>query len=153
MSPELDKKLCEDFPELYRDRYADTRTTCMCWGFSCGDGWEPIIRKLSEQLVFLAKAEGVDVRASQVKEKYGTLRFYTWGGTDIMQACISAAERKSEQTCETCGEDGRARSNGWVATLCAKHAYARNYALSDWEANEIGVTDHVREKSDDHLDT
>ena len=51
MSPELDKKLCEDFPELFRDRHGDMRTTAMCWGFSCGDGWEPLIRSLCETLM------------------------------------------------------------------------------------------------------
>jgi len=46
---ELDEALCKDFPLLYRDRNASMRSTCMCWGFP-GDGWEPIIRELSEKL-------------------------------------------------------------------------------------------------------
>lgn len=44
MNKELDEKLCKDFPEIFRDRHGDTRTTAMCWGFDCGDGWEPVIR-------------------------------------------------------------------------------------------------------------
>jgi len=50
MSPELDKKLVESFPNLYKDRYADMRTTCLCWGFEHGDGWFQILWDVSEKL-------------------------------------------------------------------------------------------------------
>ena len=49
MDKELDKKLVEDFPLLYADRGRSMRETCMCWGFPA-DGWEPLIRELSEKL-------------------------------------------------------------------------------------------------------
>lgn len=68
-----DKALCKDFPKLYAQRGLSPRETCMCWGFSCGDGWEPIIRRLS------AKLEAAGAVAVQVKEKFGTLRFYIEG--------------------------------------------------------------------------
>jgi hypothetical protein len=51
MSPELDKKLCEEFPEIFKDRYGDMQQTAMCWGFECGDGWYGIIRFLCRQLM------------------------------------------------------------------------------------------------------
>ena len=73
MTEELDEKLCADIPEIFRDRHA----TAMCWGFP-GDGWEPIIRQCCERLMYIAKLEGVEPPvATQVKEKFGTLRFYT----------------------------------------------------------------------------
>lgn len=56
MKHELDEALCRDFPLLYRDRHGDMRNTCMVWGFSCGDGWEPIIREASEKLETLIRA-------------------------------------------------------------------------------------------------
>lgn len=149
MHKELDEALVRDFPELYADRYADMQTTAMCWGFECNAGWEPLIRKLSEQLTFLAKVERVEVKASQVKEKYGTLSFYTHGATEIMQACIHEAERISSQTCEECGKYGRLRDKGWLATLCAKHAYENNYPIDDWEAKELGVTEYNKEKDEE----
>ena len=49
MDQELDRKLVEDFPLLYRNRYGDMRTTCMVWGFP-GRGWFDIIYELSEKL-------------------------------------------------------------------------------------------------------
>lgn len=49
MNEELDKKLCTDFPLLYRDRRANMKRTCMCWGFP-GTGWHDLIRDLSSKL-------------------------------------------------------------------------------------------------------
>lgn len=49
MREDLDKQLVMDFPLLYADRHGSAQETCMCWGFP-GDGWEPVIRELSEKL-------------------------------------------------------------------------------------------------------
>lgn len=46
MQKELDKILCEKYPEIFRDRNGNPMTTAMCWGFSCGDGWFNIIDSL-----------------------------------------------------------------------------------------------------------
>ena len=118
MRKELDEKLVKDFPLLYKDRYADMRSTCMCWGFDCGDGWEPLIRSLSEKLEPLIqklidenkekypKIIEDHPRASQVKEKFGTLRFYMMTSTDEMEDIIGEYERMSENICEFCGASG-----------------------------------------------
>lgn len=50
MSPELDKKLVQKYPKIFADRYADMKTTCMCWGFECGDGWYWLIDSLCSNL-------------------------------------------------------------------------------------------------------
>jgi len=59
-------------------------------------------------------------RASQVKEKFGTLRFYMTHTTDKMDKLIGEAEKLSEVTCENCGEPGTLRQDGWWRTLCDK---------------------------------
>jgi hypothetical protein len=59
-------------------------------------------------------------RASQVKEKFGTLRFYLTHGTDEMYAITDEAERRSASTCEACGKPGKLRGRGWLYTRCAK---------------------------------
>ena len=51
MSPDLDKKLCEELPEIFKNRYGDKRSTAMCWGFDVGDGWYGILRFLCQQLM------------------------------------------------------------------------------------------------------
>ena len=43
MRRELDSQLCEKYPLIFKDRNADMRTTAMCWGLECGDGWYNII--------------------------------------------------------------------------------------------------------------
>lgn len=128
MSPELDKKLVEDFPLLFSDRYKPMTETCMCWGFAVEDGWEPIIREAAEKLEHLIQnfvKEHPDrdyPRASQVKEKFGTLRFYLTSGTDEMWNIVSEAEQKSETTCEVCGHIGELVEGGWLQTLCEEHS-------------------------------
>ncbi len=125
MREELDRKLCEDFPLLYRDRNAGMQSTCMCWGFP-GDGWEPLIRRLSEKLesaiAALPEEEREHYRASQVKEKFGTLRFYMNASTDEMEQWIGEAEHESGRACETCGEPGKVRGKGWLRASCEEHA-------------------------------
>ena len=46
MRDELDAKLCEQYPKIFADRNAPMATTCMCWGFCCGNGWYNIIDQL-----------------------------------------------------------------------------------------------------------
>jgi len=43
MRTELDEALCAKYPLIFKDRNADMRTTAMCWGLECGDGWYNII--------------------------------------------------------------------------------------------------------------
>jgi hypothetical protein len=60
--------------------------------------------------------------AVQVKEKFGTLRFYVDGATDIQYNYIEFAEMMSGRTCEVCGKPGQTYYMGWHRTLCNEHA-------------------------------
>jgi len=60
--------------------------------------------------------------ASQVKEKFGGLRFYVNGATDKHWNFISVAENMSYRTCEECGAPGKTYTDGWHRTLCDIHA-------------------------------
>jgi hypothetical protein len=58
-------------------------------------------------------------RASQVKEKYGGLRFYMTSFTDEMDALINEAESQCYSLCEDCGKTGElCTDGGWYRTLC-----------------------------------
>ena len=50
MTRELDEKLVKKYPKIFADRYADMKTTAMCWGFECGDGWYTLIDRLCSHL-------------------------------------------------------------------------------------------------------
>lgn len=114
------EKLVQAFPKLYRNVGGDPRKTCMAWGFECGDGWFQLIWDLSAQLEPLVV--GTDRCAMQVKEKFGTLRFYVTNSTDQIEELISEAEDRSETTCEVCGsQDATASKGPWITTRCKEH--------------------------------
>lgn len=127
MSPELDKKLCEKYPKIFADRFKPMNETAMCWGFECGDGWYDILEAACSQIQHHIEWKNRDgekvhqVVAEQVKEKFGTLRFYTRGGDDYTQGVISMAEAMSGRVCEECGSPGETGGKGWISTLCDKH--------------------------------
>ena len=179
MKSELDKQLCERYPKIFADRYADMTTTAMCWGFDCGDGWFNLLDQLCAQIQHYidwrqdqyARAEGYNqalalaqagfpaklteyftygmvpdantlknvefeiarnqprqlpdlvqqVLATQVKEKYGTLRFYYDGGDDHISGMVTLAEAMSSVTCERCGAPGETSDGSWTETVCKTH--------------------------------
>jgi predicted RNA-binding Zn-ribbon protein involved in translation (DUF1610 family) len=92
------------------------------FSFECGDGWFDIIKNLSEKIEDYNRQLPEDaepIRAVQVKEKYGTLRFYTNYGTEEIFDLIELAEKQSEFVCEKCGATGILREeNGWFYTSC-----------------------------------
>lgn len=127
MRQELDEALVRDFPNLYANRHS--KKAPLCWGFECGDGWEPLIRALSVEveaiIAALPKRQRANTKATQVKEKFGTLRFYLSGGNDAIYAAIERAEKVSAVTCEECGCAGKIRSGGWIRVLCDAHEEER----------------------------
>ena len=127
MDKELDKRLVEEFPNLYKNRNASPQTTCMCWGFTCGDGWFELIYDLSSKLedliLQLPESEKQECAAAQCKEKFGGLRFYIDGATEEMHDLISEAEDLSFHICEFCGAKGKRENlKGWITTVCEEHA-------------------------------
>lgn len=74
------EKFMSRFPILFQDRKKSMQETCMCWGIECPKGWWHILDQLCTVLEFhnmeFVKNYGVAIVADQVKEKFGTLRFY-----------------------------------------------------------------------------
>jgi len=134
MKPELDELLCQRYPKIFANRHGDPKKTLMCWGFECGDGWFNIINQLcaniqhhvdwaQEQKEKYGRGEGCSqVVAVQIKEKFGTLRFYTDGGNDQTYGMTRMAESMSAVTCEECGAPGTRRGRSWIYTACDAHA-------------------------------
>lgn len=77
---EYGDKFMGRFPILFQERTKDMTQTCMCWGIECPKGWYHILEQLCTVLEFynmeFVKNYNVAIVADQVKEKYGTLRFY-----------------------------------------------------------------------------
>lgn len=202
MSPELDKKLVEKYPKIFANRFGNMKDTCMCWGFSCNDGWywlidslcsnlqwntdhnnksyviknttlrklipqlEWLIRKLpgkyninwkkqknpivilrgfllsklydwrkSLDFIYIESGRYPQIVASQVKEKFGGLRFYVEGASAEQYAIINWAESLSYHICEICGSTKNiGRTSGWITTLCEECALKGN--ITNWKINE-----------------
>src|ERR1035437_5490324 len=130
MKKELAEALTKDFPHIFAST-VDGREPWSMFGFECGDGWEPSIRKTAEKLEPLC-AELIDqdpdgfeigfYRTAQLKEKFGTGRWYLSGGTDEMFDLVEEWESTTENICETCGKPGKLRGDGWYYTACFDHA-------------------------------
>ena len=132
MDKKLVDKLAEKYPKLFQEYGKPPSESCMAWGCECGNGWYNILDDLFNQL-----SKYDDIILTQVKEKFGTLRFYyrteVWydnGNTvkltekeekiwnEIIRGVVSRCENESSQTCEKTGEYGFLHKKGaWLKTL------------------------------------
>jgi hypothetical protein len=128
MTPEKAQQLFDAFPFLYRGRVKPIEESLMSFGFECGEGWFDLIWTLSQKIEDAAKASGLNPQSdswpesTQVKEKFGTLRFHLNNHTEVMNDLISEAQEVSAKTCEICGNPGSRVVGRRVKTLCDIHA-------------------------------
>lgn len=122
------------------------------WGsyVRCGTGWYELLNDLDSKVAYLAP----DYEIHQVKEKYGTLRFYYDGPAkddmtkEIVRDLVAHAESLSSMICELCGSGAtqfrtkfdysvktRCRG-GWYKTLCNTCAIAEGYPEDKEEDEE-----------------
>ena len=88
--------------------------------------WENI--KEYKRLIEPLDVDSMQVRAVQVKEKFGGLRFYVHSSDDQIYGMIEMAEMMSYVTCEKCGQHGSLHRRGyWLKTLCPKCAKSMEY--------------------------
>lgn len=111
------KRLIEASPSLYGDRFC----------FECGDGWFSILLEASIKIESILQGYPKQIRddvvAMQVKEKYGTLRFYISYYTEELDEIIDSAEKASCSTCEVCGNLGKLRGTRWLYAACDEHTH------------------------------
>lgn len=121
---EIVKKYKYMFNHMSDSRYP------ISYGFSCDDGWNKILENL------ITKISEIDiykvVRIFQIKEKFGTLRFYIEftepqlpynniiiDYSDDIYKLITETEKLSAITCERCGKTpAKVTGKGWIKTLC-----------------------------------
>jgi hypothetical protein len=150
MKKELQDKLFEKYPKVFRQRDLPMQQTCMCWGITCGDGWYNILDVMCAEIQHhlehnASKDEGtISVEATQVKEKYGGLRFYYNGGDDLIRGLVCMAEGLSYCTCEECGSPGTQNDESWISTLCdsCRENIVETRKRSVEEAAQRFVEDH-----------
>ncbi len=135
MKQELDELLCTRYPLIFAERNRPITESCMGFGFSCGDGWFTLIDTLCARLQFETDRNGApQIVASQVKEKFGGLRFYVRSATEQQCGMIDMAESLSAHICEVCGHPGRVLVHGAVITRCPDHAPAGSVTQEEFLA-------------------
>ena len=126
----FEKHMTEQFSQMFTEPYG---------GFSCGEGWWPIIAELCHQIQHHInwknrQSEIVpQVVVRQIKEKFGGLRFYYDGGDDEISGMVSMAEAWASRSCETCGSPGKKREGGRIKTLCDHHEAERQQRKKEYE--------------------
>lgn len=106
-------KLIETYPKIFSGR---------CRYIECNNGWYNLLDSLCGviQHYLNQKPKINQVIAEQIKEKYGTLRFYYSGGDDYIRGLVSMTEYLSGCTCEICGNPGEYINKNWPKVRCEK---------------------------------
>lgn len=126
MDSKLQQALFDRYPEIFAERGESMTSTAMCWGIDTGDGWYDLIDVLCAMLQDDTRQGGApQVVATQVKEKYGGLRFYVRVADERQYAAIEFAEAMSLRLCEICGAPGKVNHAGWSMTRCDAHVRDR----------------------------
>ena len=172
MNAELEQKLFTKYPKIFRDTNKSPQESCMAFGLEVGDGWYNLIDVLCEavtytfttsvevdaedgkrlaidpytdrdgKIMYFFNVKPPQVVADQVKEKFGTLRFYyhleysednlslvetkkypeldiiNKRYADYIDGIVHFADIASARTCEVSGAEGEMHSRkGWFKTL------------------------------------
>jgi hypothetical protein len=168
MNKELELYLVRKFPLIFKDHGGDPKETAMCFGIECGSGWFWIIESLCASIQgaydSAVRQREYDLKersemfpdgipeivcpsAAQIKEKFGTLRFYvndamaSWFGDT--SSFITMAESMSYRTCENCGCPGSVRYGGWYRCLCSKCSQTRDE--EEWDTYKKRGEDFVEQ--------
>lgn len=130
-------ELVEAYPDLFHPP-ADEPAAAQGYP-ECGEGWRDLLLRACARIRAAVQADGGSFKATQVKEKYGTLRFY-WEGALSSEAdarveeAIDLAEARSACTCEQCGKPGWLfNRGGWFTTACDDHGKGKPAGRRDFE--------------------
>lgn len=118
----LEHALRRDYPALYSD--------CRESHFECEDGWYPLLRALSQAVETYCQENGIGIHVTQVKQKFGTLRYYYGYDAKLTDAqkhglfqIVEDYGDRSRRICEHCGLPGTLLVSGaYWHVACPEHA-------------------------------
>lgn len=103
-------------------------------GFETGPGWRPMLWALLEEIEVIAIPYKIEIELQQVKEKFGSLRFYYMShykesdveienrqaATKLIESIVDSYEEKSYHVCDVTGRHYKYRiaSGSWVYACC-----------------------------------
>lgn len=125
-SQKENKQLCEQYPFLLpRNRWTDEVSEDFDYSYteldSMPDGWRKafglqMCEELKQELIKINKMD--EFRITQIKEKFGELRFYTNWTTNEIEAIINKYTKLSRKTCINCGKPATVITTGWISPFC-----------------------------------
>ncbi len=110
------------FPFLFKECTSECE-------FSTDDGWNDLIfyacdliESAIDSRMNLTEEEKSECYATQIKSKFGGLRFYISFDDPYVNGIISMTEKMSLRMCEFCGQTAKQYNvKGWYWTLCPQH--------------------------------
>lgn len=135
MNEALEQALLQKYPRILAGHPRGLQPSPGFRGFEHDDGWMALLESgleliqwHTEQATDAADDPVPAVTVQQVKEKFGSLRFYYSGGDAFVAGVVAMMTAISLKTCEICGDAGQCRGReGNVKTLCPSHAEQLNY--------------------------
>lgn len=128
-------KLCANI-QGHINAVAQNREWAIKWNNNVNDPdyeWTAFTKREEREIPELVE----QVVATQIKEKFGTLRFYYHGGDDYIRGLEAMADSMSAVMCEECGKPGslrnrkREQKHAWIRTLCERHADEQGYVIDE----------------------
>ena len=117
------------------------------YGIECEHGWDELLKPLFDYIEkFNKENPGNEIIISQVKEKFGGLRFYVDNSTPELDKMIEEACADSFNVCETCGsrENVGITGGSWYSTVCesclierSKNRPDRKFVWKNNSTNEV----------------
>lgn len=137
---EENKKLIEEFPFLLpHNRWTDKVAKDYDYRYTELDampnGWRKafgidLCKELKESLIRVNYLE--KYRISQIKEKYGMLRWYDFGAPEeFIRIILPKYVKRSKLTCIKCGTPATKISSSWISPYCddcAKYFTGEDFA-------------------------
>lgn len=131
----------DDWQSRYPLLFGTERDKCV---LELNQGWIKLVACLCQSIIVILESDpNARFRVKQIKEKFGSLRFYyeLKGATDNtahqIRTLVNSAERESEEACVVCGSFGRlCQRDGWLVTLC-------NRCLANHKSGDQGDDDDL----------
>ena len=127
MNEKNTKKIFNDFPEFFKHK-DNLQASLMAFGIETDDGWFGLVYNLCKDIrEYFTKTDKrhkipEEFYVTQIKEKFGGLRFYITYAPKEVHDMIHKAEDDSLTICEKCGKSGILRNDfHWWLTLCEQH--------------------------------
>jgi hypothetical protein len=90
-----------------------------------------------------------DYRITDIKEKYGSLRWYDAGANESVYKVIAKYEKISSVTCIACGDPATKVTKGWISPYCDAHYPDNQNPDFYYEIVDGKIIDTEEEKEDE----